>query len=236
MHWRYRRTRSVRLWKILHTQHYLLRAFRLADGGGCGRKPGGSQSHTRAGESGRWARSSRRLFRFSPADGHRQAILAVRKGCTSAVWGCERFWLYLFGSRFQLVNDNLAVQLIFGPYWSLGAQSPSIRLRHRSSRRQVQHGGLSITPTRPMAIASCKNNSILVGMFFLIHKIKFLFIFKYFSQETLQRFGIPLSHMKILIDLMKYNDLIYKNTKGNKPVIEANHFLGFFLFDQYLNV
>ena len=30
------------------------------------------------------------------------------------VWGCERLWLYLFGSRFTLATDNRAVQLIYG--------------------------------------------------------------------------------------------------------------------------
>ena len=37
------------------------------------------------------------------------------KEALAAVWACERFWLYLFGSRFRLVTDNRAVQLIFGP-------------------------------------------------------------------------------------------------------------------------
>ena len=36
------------------------------------------------------------------------------KEALAAVWGCERFWLYLFGQVFTLVTDNRAVQLIFG--------------------------------------------------------------------------------------------------------------------------
>ena len=36
------------------------------------------------------------------------------KEALAAVYGCERFWLYLFGSQFRLVTDNRAVQLIFG--------------------------------------------------------------------------------------------------------------------------
>ena len=36
------------------------------------------------------------------------------KEALAAVYGCERFWLYLFGSHFRLVTDNRAVQLIFG--------------------------------------------------------------------------------------------------------------------------
>ena len=36
------------------------------------------------------------------------------KEALAAVWGCERFWLYLFGKQFTLVTDNRAVQLIFG--------------------------------------------------------------------------------------------------------------------------
>lgn len=35
------------------------------------------------------------------------------KEALAAVWGCEKFWLYLYGQRFQLVTDNRAVQLIF---------------------------------------------------------------------------------------------------------------------------
>ena len=35
------------------------------------------------------------------------------KEALGAVWGCERFWLYLVGQRFKLVTDNRAVQLIF---------------------------------------------------------------------------------------------------------------------------
>ena len=31
----------------------------------------------------------------------------------ACVWGCERFWVYLFGTRFLLVTDNRAVTLIF---------------------------------------------------------------------------------------------------------------------------
>jgi hypothetical protein len=31
----------------------------------------------------------------------------------AAVWGCEKFWIYLFGKSFTLVTDNRAVQLIF---------------------------------------------------------------------------------------------------------------------------
>ena len=37
------------------------------------------------------------------------------KEALAAVWGCEKFWLYLFGAEFTLVTDNRAVQLIFGP-------------------------------------------------------------------------------------------------------------------------
>jgi hypothetical protein len=32
----------------------------------------------------------------------------------AAVWGCERYWMYLFGKPFVLVTDNRAIQLIFG--------------------------------------------------------------------------------------------------------------------------
>ncbi len=36
------------------------------------------------------------------------------KEALAAVWGCERFWYYLFGKPFILYTDNRAVQLIFG--------------------------------------------------------------------------------------------------------------------------
>ena len=32
----------------------------------------------------------------------------------TAVWRCERLWIYLFGSKFILVTDNRTIQLIFG--------------------------------------------------------------------------------------------------------------------------
>jgi transposase InsO family protein len=32
----------------------------------------------------------------------------------AAVWGCERYWMYLLGKRFTLVTDNRGIQLIFG--------------------------------------------------------------------------------------------------------------------------
>ena len=35
------------------------------------------------------------------------------KEALAAVWACEKFWLYLIGSKFTLVTDNRAVQLIF---------------------------------------------------------------------------------------------------------------------------
>lgn len=35
------------------------------------------------------------------------------KEALAAVWGCEKFWFYIFGHRFKLVTDNRAVQLIF---------------------------------------------------------------------------------------------------------------------------
>ena len=35
------------------------------------------------------------------------------KEALAAVWGPERFWLYLIGKRFKLVTGNRAVQLIF---------------------------------------------------------------------------------------------------------------------------
>jgi hypothetical protein len=34
------------------------------------------------------------------------------KEALAAVWGCERYWLYLFGAPFTLVTDNRAVQYI----------------------------------------------------------------------------------------------------------------------------
>ena len=36
------------------------------------------------------------------------------KEALAAVWGCECYWLNLFGQHFTLVTDNRAVQLIFG--------------------------------------------------------------------------------------------------------------------------
>ena len=35
------------------------------------------------------------------------------KEALACVWGCERFWIYLFGGHFRLVTDNRAVMLIF---------------------------------------------------------------------------------------------------------------------------
>lgn len=35
------------------------------------------------------------------------------KEALAAVWACEKFWIYLIGSKFRLVTDNRAVQLIF---------------------------------------------------------------------------------------------------------------------------
>jgi hypothetical protein len=35
------------------------------------------------------------------------------KEALAAVWACEKFWLYLIGSKFKLITDNRAVQLIF---------------------------------------------------------------------------------------------------------------------------
>ena len=35
------------------------------------------------------------------------------KEALAAVWACEKFWLYLIGSKFTLITDNRAVQLIF---------------------------------------------------------------------------------------------------------------------------
>jgi hypothetical protein len=36
------------------------------------------------------------------------------KEALAAVWGCERFWICLFGNHFTLATENRAVQLIFG--------------------------------------------------------------------------------------------------------------------------
>lgn len=35
------------------------------------------------------------------------------KEALAAVWGCEKFWLYIYGKKFRLVTDNRAVELIF---------------------------------------------------------------------------------------------------------------------------
>ena len=35
------------------------------------------------------------------------------KEALATVWGCERFWYYLFGQSFPLVTDNRGVELIF---------------------------------------------------------------------------------------------------------------------------
>ena len=35
------------------------------------------------------------------------------KEALAAVWACEKFWIYLIGSKLRLVTDNRAVQLIF---------------------------------------------------------------------------------------------------------------------------
>lgn len=34
------------------------------------------------------------------------------KEALAAVWGCERFWIYLFGKPFTLITDNRAVQIL----------------------------------------------------------------------------------------------------------------------------
>ncbi len=69
------------------------------------------------------------LVQFNPSNRkQRQVVSIASRGLTeverrysqcekeglAAVWGCERFWLNLFGSRFVLVTDNHAIQLIFG--------------------------------------------------------------------------------------------------------------------------
>lgn len=35
------------------------------------------------------------------------------KEACAAVWGCERYWLYLFGKPFKLLTDNHVKHLIF---------------------------------------------------------------------------------------------------------------------------
>ena len=59
------------------------------------------------------------------------------KEALAAVWACERFWLYLFGSRFRLVTDNRAVQLIFGPSETRDGRSVSRNLIIRSPTGQA---------------------------------------------------------------------------------------------------
>ena len=53
------------------------------------------------------------MFCFKAADRRRETLQPVEKEALAAVWGCERFWLYLCGRPFVLVTDNRAVQLIF---------------------------------------------------------------------------------------------------------------------------
>ena len=48
----------------------------------------------------------------------------------AAVWGCERYWVYLFGSHFTLVTDNRAIQMIF----SHGARRPPARIERLALR------------------------------------------------------------------------------------------------------
>ncbi len=48
----------------------------------------------------------------------------------AAVWGCERYWLYLFGSSFTLITDNRAVQYIF----SDSAKRPPARIERWALR------------------------------------------------------------------------------------------------------
>ena len=67
----------------------------------------------------------------------------------AAVWGCERFWMYLFGSSFTLVTDNRAIQLIFGnaasrppariERWGLRLTQFDFRIVHRPGATNIAH-------------------------------------------------------------------------------------------------
>ena len=48
----------------------------------------------------------------------------------AAVWGCERYWVYLFGAHFKLVTDNRAIQMIF----SNAARRPPARIERLALR------------------------------------------------------------------------------------------------------
>ena len=52
------------------------------------------------------------------------------KEALTAVWGCERFWIYLLGRIFYLITDNRAVQLIV----SNGASRPPARIERWTLR------------------------------------------------------------------------------------------------------
>ena len=79
----------------------------MAHGSSGRREPGRTCGHSHAGRPN-VSFSSRLLTdverRYSQCE----------KEALAAVWGCERYWLYLFGQEFLLVTDNRAVQLIYG--------------------------------------------------------------------------------------------------------------------------
>jgi hypothetical protein len=43
-----------------------------------------------------------------------QKYSQVEKEVLAIVWACERLHLYLYASKFEIVKDNKAVELIFG--------------------------------------------------------------------------------------------------------------------------
>jgi hypothetical protein len=83
------------------------------------------------------------------------------KEALAAVWGCERFWLYLFGNHFTLVTDNKAVNLIFGngltrppariERWALRLTQFDFTVQHRAGTTNIADY-LSRNPDRTVSL------------------------------------------------------------------------------------
>lgn len=71
----------------------------------------------------------------------------MRKRGITAVWGCERHWIYLIGRKFKLITDNRAVKLIFNntvakppariERWALRLTQFDYEVEHRPSEANV---------------------------------------------------------------------------------------------------
>ena len=80
------------------------------------------------------------------------------KEALAAVWGPERFWLYVIGHPFTLVTDNRAIQLIFGSTkskpparierWALRITQFDYTIVHRPGATNVADYYSRLTPTK----------------------------------------------------------------------------------------